>query len=119
MKYLLLGYSKCSTCKNARRYLDNKGIDYEFRDIKEENPNQDELKLWIERSNLPVKSFFNTSGIKYRELKLKDKLAHMNDDEKIEMLSSDGMLVKRPILIGKDKVLVAFKEDQWDEVNNK
>lgn len=115
MKYLLLGYSKCSTCKDAKKYLDRNGIDYEFRDIKEDNPNPDELKTWIKRSNLPIKKFFNSSGIKYRELGLKDKLVDMNDDEKVEVLATDGMLIKRPILIGEDRVLVAFKEDQWDE----
>ena len=118
MKYLLLGYSKCSTCKNARKYLDRNEVEYEFRDIKEDNPNEDELKTWINKSDLPIKRFFNTSGITYRELNLKEKLPDMTDDQKIELLATDGMLVKRPILIGQDKVIVAFKEDQWDKAFN-
>lgn len=115
MKYLFICYPKCSTCRKAKKYLDTNKIDYEFRDIKEDNPSKEELKDWIKKSNLDIKKFFNTSGTIYRELNLKDKLSSMTDDEKIELLATDGMLVKRPILVGRDKVLVAFKEEEWDK----
>ncbi|MDD2446243.1 MAG: arsenate reductase family protein [Tissierellia bacterium] len=118
MKYLFICYPKCSTCNKAKKYLDESNIDYELRDIKKDNPNKDELKEWIEKSGLPIKKFFNTSGTIYKTLNLKDKLASMTDDEKVELLATDGMLVKRPILVGENKVLVAFKEAEWDNSLN-
>lgn len=115
MKSLFVCYSKCSTCSKARKWLDENGMGYEERDIKEDNPTELELTEWIEKSGLPIKRFFNTSGMKYRELKLKDKLQDMTDKEKIELLSTDGMLVRRPILINENDVLVAFKQPEWEE----
>lgn len=116
MENLFICYSKCSTCKKAEKWLDGIGIEYTKREIKEDNPKFDELKTWIEKSNLPIKRFFNTSGLVYRDLGLKDKLEDMSEDEKIELLSTDGMLVKRPLFISGDKVLVGFKEKEWEEV---
>lgn len=113
MKYLFICYPKCTTCTKVRKWLDENNIDYVERNIKEDNPTKDELKSWIPKSAYPIKRFFNTSGILYRELGLKNKLEHMSDEEKIDILSTDGMLVKRPILIGADRVLVGFKEDEW------
>lgn len=110
---LFIEYPKCSTCKKARKYLESKGVDFQSRHIVEDKPNAAELKEWIELSGYPIKKFFNTSGVKYRELGLKDRLADMSDDEKIELLASDGMLVKRPLLIDGDRVLVGFKEKEW------
>ena len=116
MKNLFVCYSKCSTCKKAEKWLDANNIDYEVRDIKEDNPNFEELKDWIsKREDLAIKRFFNTSGMKYRELNLKDKLDEMTDDEKIELLATDGMLVKRPLFISDKGVLVAFKEEEWTD----
>ena len=105
-------YKKCSTCRKAREFLINNNIDFKERDIVEEVPTYDELSKWIKEDN--VKKFFNTSGIKYRELKLKDKLDNMSYEEKIKLLSSDGMLIKRPIFIKDDIVLVGFKEKEWE-----
>ncbi len=110
---LLLEYPKCSTCKKAKKWLDESGIEYIDRNIADENPTYDELKLWIENSGLPIKKFFNTSGNVYKSMNLKDKLSTMTDEEQIRLLSSDGMLVKRPIIISKDNILVGFKEDEW------
>lgn len=115
MKFLFVEYPKCTTCKKAKAFLDAKGIDYTDRHIKEDNPSVEELESWIEKSGLDINRFFNTSGILYREMGLKDKLADMSEDEKLTILSSDGMLVKRPILVGDDFVLVGFKESQWTE----
>lgn len=115
MNNLFLCYPKCSTCTKARKWLEEKNISFEQRDIKENNPNVEELTQWIEKSNLPVKKFFNTSGIKYRELNLKDKLPKMTDQEKIEVLSTDGMLVKRPIFISEKGIVIGFKEAEWDK----
>lgn len=115
MKLLFVEYPKCTTCKKAKAFLDANGLDYTDRHIKEENPSVDELKEWIEKSGLDIKRFFNTSGVLYREQGLKDKLGSMSEDEKLTILSSDGMLVKRPILVGDDFVLVGFKESQWAE----
>lgn len=112
---LFLCYSKCTTCKKAGKWLDENGIDYDRRDIKEENPTVEELKKWHAKSGLPLKRFFNTSGMQYRELKLKDRLPGMSDEEQYELLASDGMLVKRPLLIRDDTVLVGFKEAEWTE----
>ncbi len=112
---LFVCYPKCTTCRKARKWLDEKGIPYEERDIKEDNPTEEELRTWHAQSGLPLKKFFNTSGIPYRELKLKDRLPEMTDDEKYELLASNGMLVKRPLLINEDTVLVGFKEAEWEE----
>lgn len=119
MKVLFVCYPKCSTCAKAKKFLDANNIDYDFRDIKEYNPNKDELKDWHEKSGLDIKKFFNTSGQAYRKLGLKDKLKDMSLDEKYQILSEDGMLVKRPILVLKDKVTVGFKEEVWNEFINK
>lgn len=108
-------YPKCSTCKKAKKWLDDKGKAYDIRNIKEENPTSDELKDWHEKSGLPLRRFFNTSGILYREMGLKDKLDSMTEDEMLNLLATDGMLVKRPIAIDGDKVLVGFKESEWNE----
>ena len=112
---LFLCYPRCSTCKKAQKWLDEKGIAYTFRDIKEENPSFDELKAWIETSGSDIKRFFNTSGQLYRSLQLKDKLPHMSEEEKLMLLSSDGMLVKRPLLIMEKSVLVGFREAEWTD----
>ncbi|NLN14019.1 MAG: arsenate reductase family protein [Tissierellia bacterium] len=115
MKYLFLCYPRCTTCRKAKKWLDENKIEYEERNIKEDNPTVEELREWIANAHYPIKRFFNTSGGKYRELGLKDKLNDMTEDEKIELLSSDGMLVKRPILVGNGKVLVGFKEQEWED----
>lgn len=112
---LYINYPKCSTCQKAKKWLDEHGLDYEDRNIKEKNPTADELRHFIEISGLPVKKFFNTSGLLYKSMGLKDKLPEMSFDEQIELLSSDGMLVKRPIVYTGDKVLVGFKADEWEE----
>lgn len=112
---LFLEYPKCSTCQKAKKWLDEAGIAYEDRHIVENNPNAEELTEWVKRSGAELKKFFNTSGMKYKELALKDKLPSMSDEEKIELLSTDGMLVKRPLIIGEDFVLIGFKENQWKE----
>lgn len=111
----IVQYPKCSTCKKAVKYLQDNNVSFESRDIKEDNPSAEELKKWHEKSGLPLKRFFNTSGLKYKELGLKDKLAEMSEEEQYQLLATDGMLVKRPILVGEDFVLVAFKEAEWSE----
>ena len=108
-------FPKCSTCKKAKKWLDEQGISYEDRHIIEDNPTVEELKDWHERSGLPLKRFFNTSGMKYRELGLKDKLPEMSEEEQYELLATDGMLVKRPLVVGDDFVLIGFKEALWKE----
>ena len=108
-------YPKCTTCQKARKWLDDNGIKYEFRDIKLDNPTLDELTGWYKKSGLPLKKFFNTSGLLYKSLDLKNKLPTMSEDEMLRFLASDGMLVKRPLLIGDDFVLVGFKEAEWGE----
>ncbi|MEE3493221.1 arsenate reductase family protein [Ruminococcus sp.] len=110
---LFVCYPRCSTCKKAQKWLDEKGIGYTFRDIKEENPSYDELKTWYKKSGLDIKRFFNTSGQLYKSMSLKDKLPAMSEEEKLRLLSTDGMLVKRPILVSDDTVLVGFKEREW------
>ena len=110
---LFIEYPKCSTCKKARKHLEELGVSFEDRHIVEENPTKEELTEWISVSGYPVKKFFNTSGMKYRELGLKDRLPQMTDEEKIELLATDGMLVKRPLLIDCDRILVGFKEAEW------
>lgn len=112
---LFVHYPKCTTCKRAKKWLDEHQISYEERDIKENNPSLEELKEWYQRSGLPLKRFFNTNGMLYKEMKLKDKLPEMSEDEQLALLASDGMLVKRPIVVTEDQVLVGFKEAQWEE----
>lgn len=114
---LFLEYPPCSTCKKARKWLDDHGLTYTARHIKEENPTYEELSRWLEVSGLPIKKFFNTSGLQYKALGLKDKLPQMSQDEQLRLLSSDGMLVKRPIVVTEDgSVLVGFREEQWTQV---
>ena len=113
---LFIEYPKCSTCKKAKKYLDDNNIKYENRHIVENNPTKEELKKWIKKYNLDIKKLFNTSGMKYRELNLKEKLQSINDEEKIEILSSDGMLIKRPLLITEDKIIVGYKENEYKEL---
>ncbi len=108
-------YPKCTTCQKAKKWLDDNNIEYELRDIKENNPNFEELSKWYKMSGLPLKKFFNTSGLLYKSMKLKDKLSAMAEEEQLRLLATDGMLVKRPLLIGKDFVLVGFKEKEWSE----
>ncbi len=115
MSLLFLQYPACSTCRKAKSWLDQNSKEYTERHMKEQNPSADELKVWHKKSGLPLKKFFNTSGMRYKELKLKDKLPSMSEEEQINLLASDGMLVKRPLLIGDDFVLAGFKEDQWKE----
>ena len=112
---LFVQYPKCSTCRKAKNWLDEHDIEYESRHIVEDNPQADELQKWHEISGLPLKRFFNTSGMKYRELKLKDKLPDMDNQEKYDLLATDGMLVKRPIVVSDDFVLVGFKVKEWEE----
>ena len=112
---LFLEYPKCSTCKKAKNWLESNGVEFEDRHIVENNPTADELKAWYEKSGFPLKKFFNTSGLKYKELGLKDKLPDMTEEEQINLLTTDGMLVKRPLVIGDDFVLIGFKEAQWAE----
>ena len=111
---LLIEYPKCSTCRKAREWLEGKGTVFTSRHIKEDVPTIEELKIWLKRSGLPLKKFFNTSGLKYKELSLKDKLPTMREEEQLALLASDGMLIKRPILVGDDFVLVGFREKEWD-----
>ncbi len=113
---LFLEYPKCSTCKCAKKYLDDNNIEYIDRDIVNNNPMKEELSKWIELSDKDINKFFNTSGLKYRELNLKDKLKTMSYDEKINLLSTDGMLVKRPIIVKEDIVLVGFRENEWESL---
>ncbi len=113
MNRLFIEYPKCSTCKRAKKYLEEHGVDFTDRHIVEDNPTAEELKAWIDRSGYPVKKFFNTSGMKYRELGLKDKLPEMSEDAQIQLLASDGMLVKRPLIVEENRILVGFKEKEW------
>ncbi len=115
MMYLFIHYPKCSTCQKAKKWLEAQGVAFEARHIVEENPTAEELSKWIAASGQPVKKFFNTSGLKYKELGLKDKLPSMTDEEQIALLATDGMLVKRPLVIGNGVVLAGFKEDKWAE----
>ena len=112
---LVLEYPKCSTCKKAKNWLESNGVEFEDRHIVENNPTADELKAWYEKSGFPLKKFFNTSGLKYKELGLKEKLPNMTEEEQINLLATDGMIVKRPLVIGDDFVLIGFKEAQWAE----
>lgn len=113
---LFLHYPKCTTCQRAKSYLDAKGVSCEIRDIKLENPTAEELRAWWKASGSPLKKFFNTSGLQYRALDLKDKLPSMSEEEQLRLLASDGMLVKRPILVGDNFVLTGFRQAEWDEV---
>jgi len=107
-------YPKCSTCQKAKALLDSRGEQYEIRDIKADNPTYNELKVWLTLSGLPVRKLFNTSGLLYRSLELKDKLATMSEDDCLKLLATDGMLVKRPLLVDADGVLVGFNNDKWE-----
>ena len=108
-------YPKCTTCQKARKWLDENNIEYELRDIKTENPSLEELTAWYKLSGLPLRKFFNTSGLLYKSMELKTKLPNMTDEEMLALLATDGMLVKRPLAIGDDFVLVGFKEAEWTE----
>ena len=114
MKILFVEYPKCSTCQKAKKWLEENGISFEDRHIKEQNPTEKELAEWIAKSGLPVKNFFNTSGMLYKELGLKDKLPKMTEQEQVQLLSTDGMLVKRPLVIADDTVLVGFRPEAWE-----
>ncbi len=113
---LFLCYPKCTTCQSAKKWMDDNGILYDLRDIKLERPDYDELKTWYGKSGLPLKRFFNTSGLVYKEMALKDKLPGMSEEEQLKLLSTDGMLVKRPILVMDKQVLVGFKQKEWEQV---
>ena len=113
---LFIQYPPCSTCQKAKKWLDAKGVSYTDRHIKEQNPTYEELKEWYEKSGLELKKFFNTSGLLYKSMNLKDKLPTMTEEEKLQLLSSDGMLVKRPILVTENTVLVGFKEAEWEKI---
>lgn len=108
-------YPKCTTCQKAKKWLDDNKVEYNLRDIKIENPSIDELRNWHKVSRLPLKKFFNTSGLLYKSMELKDKLPNMSEEEQLNLLATDGMLVKRPLVIGRDFVLVGFKESEWGE----
>lgn len=112
---LFIEYPKCTTCKKAKKWLEDNGFSFEDRHIKEDNPTIEELKAWHKQSGLPLKRFFNTSGMQYRELGLKDKLSNMTEEKQFALLATDGMLVKRPLLIHGDIVLTGFKESEWQE----
>ena len=111
---LLICYPRCGTCKKAQAWLDGHGVGYEYRDIKENNPTASELNEWHQQSGLPLKRFFNTSGLQYKALHLKERLPEMSEEEQLSLLASDGMLVKRPILLTGDRVLVGFKEAEYE-----
>lgn len=110
---LYICYSKCTTCQKGRKWLDDHKIEVQVRDIKLNNPGYEELKSWYEKSEQPLKTFFNTSGLIYKSMNLKDKLVQMSEEEQLRLLATDGMLVKRPLIIAEDKILIGFKEKQW------
>ena len=112
---LFICYPKCSTCQRAKKWLNEQNIEYTERHIAEENPSYDELKEWYEKSGLPLKKFFNTSGLLYKDMKLKDKLPSMSEEEQLQLLATNGMLVKRPLVVKENTVLVGFKETEWIE----
>ena len=116
MKKIFVEYPKCTTCQKAKKWLEEKGVEFVDRHIVNETPTLEELKAWVGNSGLELKKWFNTSGLKYKELNLKDKLPSMSDDEKIELLASDGMLIKRPILVTDKGICVGFREKEWEEV---
>lgn len=113
---LFLQYPPCSTCQKAKKWLDEHNLSYEDRNIKTQNPSYEELKAWYNESGLPLKRFFNTSGLAYKALNLKERLSQMSEEAQLQLLSSDGMLVKRPLLICEDKILVGFKEAEWSTI---
>ena len=113
---LFIEYPKCSTCQKAKKWMDEHNVEYTERHIAEDNPTYDELKEWHEKSGLPLRKFFNTSGKLYKEMQLKDKLPSMSEEEQLKLLATNGMLVKRPIIVSEDKVLVGFKEAEWAEI---
>lgn len=115
---LFICYPKCSTCQKAKAWLQERGVAFDERDIKQDNPTEQELRAWHEKSGLPLKRFFNTSGLQYKALGLKDKLPAMTEDEQYALLATDGMLVKRPLLIGEDFALPGFREKEWREKLN-
>lgn len=119
MKNLFIEYPKCSTCKRAKEWLVKNNIEFDDRNIVEDTPTKEELEKWIKQSEKEIKKFFNTSGLKYKELNLKEKLPNMSDEEKVKLLSSDGMLIKRPLLINDKQILVGFREKEWEEVLKK
>ena len=112
---LVLVYRKCSTCMKALKWLEEHNVTFEERPIVEQNPTYDELKAWYQMSGMPLKKFFNTSGLLYKEMQLKDKLPQMSEDEQLQLLATNGMLVKRPLVVGEDFVLTGFKESEWEE----
>lgn len=112
---LFVEYPKCSTCKKAKKWLDAQNVSYEERNIVEDHPTYEELKQWYEMSGLPLKKFFNTSGMLYREMQLKDKLPGMSEEEQLKLLATDGMLVKRPLVVKGNTVLTGFKESEWED----
>lgn len=114
---LFVCYPKCTTCQKARKWLDDHKISYDFRDIKTDNPGYDELKAWSQKGGLPLKGFFNTSGLLYKSLGLKDKLPAMSEEEQLRLLATDGMLVKRPILVGDTFVFVGFRPAEWETLS--
>lgn len=116
MKYLFLEYPKCSTCQKAKKWLEENGISYDDRHIVEQNPTVQELKEWVAKSGQPLRKFFNTSGMLYRSMELKDKLPCMSEEEQFALLATNGMLVKRPLLIGEDAVLIGFRPQQWEKI---
>ena len=115
MSVLFVEYPKCSTCQKAKKWLDQHGVAYEDRHIKEQNPKEEELREWHARSGLPLKKFFNTSGMLYKSMQLKEKLPQMSEEEQLRLLATDGMLVKRPLIDMEDRVLVGFKEAEWEK----
>ena len=115
MSVLFVEYPKCSTCQKAKKWLDQRGVEYKDRHIKEQNPKEEELREWHARSGLPLRKFFNTSGMLYKSLQLKEKLPQMSEEEQLRLLATDGMLVKRPLIVMEDQVLVGFKEAEWEK----
>lgn len=113
---IFIEYPKCTTCQKAKKWLDENGIEYVDRHIKEDNPTFDELSEWFKKSGLPLKKFFNTSGLLYKSMGLKDKLVSMSEDEQLRLLASDGMLVKRPLIITENNVFAGFKPEEWEKI---
>ena len=113
---LFIQYPPCSTCQKAKKWLDAHGVSYTERHIKEDNPTYEELKAWYQRSGMPLKKFFNTSGLLYKSMQLKDRLPTMNEEEQLRLLATDGMLVKRPIIVTDERILTGFKESEWEKL---
>ena len=116
MKNIFIEYPKCSTCKKAKKFLEDNNIEFTVRNIVEETPDVEELNKWIEESKQDIKKWFNTSGLKYKQLNLKEKLPNMTNEDKVDLLASDGMIVKRPILVTQKGILVGFKEEEWKKI---